>query len=72
MITAEVEFHPENGRAPYVVVIKRGEMRLWMAYETEEKALERRPILESEWNRLDGMVELEPGMTLLFDSKDGR
>ena len=34
-MTFEIEFHPENGREPYVVVVtNRRTMRLWFAFET--------------------------------------
>ncbi len=50
MATARVEHHPENGPAPHVVVVEganRGP--IWFAYQTMERAQEKRPWLEKEF-----------------------
>lgn len=55
---AKIEFHPENGDFPHVVVVPlRGGGKMWFAYPTDECALRKLPLIESEFARLDGMIE---------------
>lgn len=35
---AHIEHHPENGVAPWVVIIPSGNSRIWVAHETEAEA----------------------------------
>lgn len=54
-----IEFHPENGQLPHVVVVENllwGSC-LWFAYQTSEQAHEKLASIESEMRRPDGIVE---------------
>lgn len=58
MVSARVEFHPENGHVPWVVVI---DGRLWFAYETRERAEEKLPEMRQAWSQPQRIAALERG-----------
>ena len=51
MATARIEHHPENGRAPHIVVVEGANLGrgVWFAYETVKRAEEKRPWLEKQF-----------------------
>jgi hypothetical protein len=44
-----IEYHPENGHSPYVVVTRVKESELWRAFRTREEAERELPKIESWW-----------------------
>lgn len=53
-----IEFHPENGRSPHVVVWKMGGRVLWFASRTREDAEAKVKEINSEAINPDGIVEM--------------
>ena len=33
-----LEYHPENGHSPFVVIVESGDAKLWFAYQTKQIA----------------------------------
>lgn len=58
---ASIEYHPENGAWPWVIVadVRSGERKLWFACKSKEHALAKLPNIESELLRLDGLIEID-------------
>lgn len=60
MVEARIEFHPENGTSPHVVVVPTLDGgAMWFAYRTRERAEEKLPMIAREYDRTDGMIEIE-------------
>lgn len=57
---AHIEHHPENGHSPFVVIVPLHDGgRMWLAYRTREQAEQRLPVIEREWARSDGLIEVD-------------
>lgn len=52
-----IEFHPENGRSPHVVVWKTGGHVFWFARRTRQEAESKASEITSEVGRPDGIVD---------------
>lgn len=58
-LMAHIEFHPENGQCPHVVIAENliWGSKLWFAYRTEKQAQDKLASIEGEIRRRDGIVE---------------
>lgn len=43
---AHIEYHPENGRSPHVIVFDKTKGGLWLAYASREEAEQHLPTAE--------------------------
>lgn len=70
MTKARVEYLPESGRFPHVVVVPREGGEVWFSFATRAEAEEKLPLIVTEMDRPDGLIHINPAQVLFVSESE--